>query len=196
MLLYPLTDTNTVLALPKQLLQAWCTDWCSDSLLCLQARLEVGQNVRICAYLRRRYTGCVLLLGNWRIGCKCLSVPRQPCWLCPAQSYPLCSAVFICFQLWSKLLGSTINTNLFPGSQILHKFICQLPWGAHSRMQSASVTAEPCCTGGEREFWHAGPSWLLDRSWAQLASWSGMGSEFAVADLDWNYIVELRIMAN
>lgn len=53
---------------------------------------------------------------------------------------------------------------------------------ARSRMQSASVTAEPCCTG-EREFWHAGPSWLLDKRWAQLPPCSGMGSEFAVADL-------------
>lgn len=180
MLLYPLTDTNTVLeACQNSFYKPDAQTGAQTASSACRHVLGIGQNVRICAYLRRRYTGCVLLLGNWRIGsCECLSVPKQPCWPCSAQS----SAAFICCQLRSKLLGTTVNTNLFPGGQVLHKVICQLPWGARSRMQSASVTAEPCCTG-EREFWHAGPSWLLDKSWAQLPPCSRMGSEFAVADL-------------
>lgn len=80
-------------------------------------------------------------------------------------------------------------------AQVLDKDICQLPRRAR-RAGCVSVT-EPCCPGGGgRELWHVGPSWLLDKSWAQLALCSGMASEFAAAELGGGCFVELRVMAN
>lgn len=65
-------------------------------------------------------------------------------------------------------------------------------------MQGESVTASSCAALEEegRKPWHTGPSWLVDKSWAQLALCSGMGSAFPAADLGCDYILELRVMAN
>lgn len=66
-------------------------------------------------------------------------------------------------------------------------------------MQRESVTASSHAAQEEEEGgkpWHVGPSWLLDKGWAQLALCSGMASEFAAANLGCDYIVEQRVMAN
>jgi len=65
-------------------------------------------------------------------------------------------------------------------------------------MQRESVTASSHAAQEEegRKPWHVGLSWLLDKSWAQLALSYGMGSEFVAADLGCDYIVELGVMAN
>lgn len=61
--------------------------------------------------------------------------------------------------------------------------------------ESVTVSSHAALEEEGRKPWHVGPSWLLDKSWAQLGLCSGMGSEFAAADLGCNYIVELRVMA-
>lgn len=71
-------------------------------------------------------------------------------------------------------------------------------YGEHIARERLSVTASSCVAQEKegRKLWHVGPSWLVDKRWAQLALCSEMGSEFAAADLGCDYIVELRLMAN